>query len=146
MLDMSFQLLAFFILTFQAPSLESRIDLELPIGPAALPPAIQQPRPGQPAVPPSDLQTELRLDAEAGPGGQLASLRLEGASLADTAELERRLLAYKRLLEGAAPRLIVRASSSLRYEEAARILGALSRAGVTQIRLAPALEAEGPSP
>ncbi len=37
MLDMAFQLLAFFILTFQAPSGESRIDLDLPAAPAALP-------------------------------------------------------------------------------------------------------------
>ena len=30
MLDMAFQLLAFFILTFQAPSLETHLDLYLP--------------------------------------------------------------------------------------------------------------------
>ena len=37
MLDMAFQLLAFFILTFQAPSLETHVDLYLPSVAAALP-------------------------------------------------------------------------------------------------------------
>ena len=37
MLDMAFQLLAFFVLTFQAPSSETRLDLDLPATPAALP-------------------------------------------------------------------------------------------------------------
>ena len=37
MLDMAFQLLAFFILTFKAPSAETHIDLYLPATPAALP-------------------------------------------------------------------------------------------------------------
>ena len=37
MLDMAFQLLAFFILTFKAPSAETHIDLHLPTTPAALP-------------------------------------------------------------------------------------------------------------
>ena len=37
MLDMAFQLLAFFILTFKAPSAETHIDLHLPATPAALP-------------------------------------------------------------------------------------------------------------
>ena len=41
MLDMAFQLLAFFILTFKAPSAETHIDLHLPTTPAALPAAPQ---------------------------------------------------------------------------------------------------------
>src|SRR4029077_19446244 len=36
MLDMAFQLLAFFILTFKAPSAETHLDLELPATPVAL--------------------------------------------------------------------------------------------------------------
>ena len=43
MLDMAFQLLAFFILTFKAPSAETHIDLHLPATPAALP---RRPGPG----------------------------------------------------------------------------------------------------
>ena len=39
MLDMAFQLLAFFVLTFQAPSAETHLDLHLPATPAALPAA-----------------------------------------------------------------------------------------------------------
>src|SRR4029077_7376236 len=37
MLDMAFQLLAFFVLTFQAPSAETHLDLNLPATPVALP-------------------------------------------------------------------------------------------------------------
>ena len=37
MLDMAFQLLAFFILTFKPPSDETHVDLDLPATPAALP-------------------------------------------------------------------------------------------------------------
>ncbi len=37
MLDMAFQLLAFFILTFKDPSAETHVDLDLPATPAALP-------------------------------------------------------------------------------------------------------------
>ncbi len=37
MLDMAFQLLAFFVLTFQVPSRETRIDLDLPAAPVTLP-------------------------------------------------------------------------------------------------------------
>ena len=39
MLDMAFQLLAFFVLTFKAPTAETHIDLHLPATPAALPSA-----------------------------------------------------------------------------------------------------------
>lgn len=39
MLDMAFQLLAFFILTFKAPSAETHLDLDLPATPVALPAA-----------------------------------------------------------------------------------------------------------
>ena len=37
MLDMAFQLLAFFVLTFQAPTSETHLDLTLPATPAAMP-------------------------------------------------------------------------------------------------------------
>ena len=48
MLDMAFQLLAFFILTFKAPSAETHLDLDLPATPVALPAASEaklSPRP-----------------------------------------------------------------------------------------------------
>ena len=37
MLDMAFQLLAFFVLTFREPTAETHLDLDLPATPAALP-------------------------------------------------------------------------------------------------------------
>src|SRR5271167_4224526 len=50
MLDMAFQLMAFFVLTFQAPSAETHLDLDLPATPVALPGAPQgkaEPKPAR---------------------------------------------------------------------------------------------------
>ena len=54
MLDMAFQLLAFFILTFKAPSAETHLDLDLPATPVALPAASRgeaHPTPAQSSTP-----------------------------------------------------------------------------------------------
>ena len=73
MLDMSFQLLAFFILTFQAPSGETRIDLYLPVGPGGAgrrrPAGRRGRRPGRAAA--DDLETDLVVRAEADELGDL---------------------------------------------------------------------------
>src|SRR5512142_3570790 len=66
MLDMAFQLLAFFVLTFQAPSAETHLDLDLPATPAALPGAPQgkaEPRPSRSVD--TDLEDDLWVRAEA---------------------------------------------------------------------------------
>jgi len=137
MLDMSFQLLAFFILTFQAPTGESRIDLYLPAAPAAIaiaPEGSTAPRSGTTAA--SDLETDLVVRAESDELGDLVSLTLQGSSVPDTEALRDRLLRYRSQLEGEPIRVRLVADERLRFQEAARILGACSAAGVDAIRLA----------
>lgn len=146
MLDMAFQLLAFFVLTFQVPSREARLDLYLPAGPVALPGQ------GKPATGPaasraeSDLETSLVVRAEAGPGGALKSLRLGEAPLPDPEALGDSLRRYADLLEGRPLRVVLVADDALRYEVAADLVGTCSTAGAEAIHLAdPASDGEGTS-
>lgn len=133
-LDMAFQLLAFFILTFRPPSRESRIDLYLPTAPSTLPNAprgrVLAPRPDDP-----DLENDLQIHATADDRGGLSSLRLGETAVRDASDLEARVREYSRLMSGKVLRVSFVAPDSLRYEEAARIVGACEAAGVTMIRL-----------
>ena len=139
MLDMAFQLLAFFILTFKPPSAETHVDLDLPATPAALP-ARSEGR----AVPrysrkvDTDLENDLLVRAEADDLGDLKALRLGEADVPDLPTLGRRLRRYAQLLEGRALRVRLVADDRLSYEPAAQIIATCSAAGVSAIRLAPA--------
>jgi biopolymer transport protein ExbD len=139
-LDMAFQLLAFFILTFRAPSREARIDLYLPTAAATLPTVprgrVLAPKPDDP-----DLENDLQVRATADARGNLASLRLGETVVRDPRDLEARVREYARLLNGKPLRVSFVAPDALRYEEAARIVGACQAAGVTAVRL---VEPEGP--
>jgi biopolymer transport protein ExbD len=141
-LDMAFQLLAFFILTFRPPSRESRIDLYLPSAPSTLPNAargrVLAPKPDDP-----DLENDLLVRATADGRGGLASLRLGENAVRDASDLQARIRQYSSLLNGKVLRVSFVAPDSLRYEEAARIVGACEAAGVNSIRL---IEPGGPQP
>jgi len=136
MLDMAFQLLAFFILTFKPPSAETHIDLDLPATPVALPAASRgsaQPTPARNVD--TDLENDLLVRAEADDLGDLKILKLGEAPVADLATLGKRLRLYTQLLEGKPLRVRLVADDSLRYEPAARIIATCSAAGVAAIRL-----------
>jgi biopolymer transport protein ExbD len=138
MLDMAFQLLAFFVLAFKPPSAETHLDLDLPATPAALPSASQgnaQPRPARNVD--TDLENDLLVRAEADDLGDLKALRLGEAWLPDVATLGNRLRRYNQLLEGRPLRVRLVADDNLRYEPAARIIAVCSAAGVAAIRLTP---------
>ncbi len=142
-LDMAFQLLAFFILTFRAPSREAKIDLYLPSTPAALPAS-----PGgrvRSAAPANevDQETDLLVRAEADASGKLRTLRLGEAPIESPEALGERLGRYRGVLAGQPLRVRLVADDSLLYEEAARIIGACSAAGVDSIRLSSS--GKGPS-
>jgi biopolymer transport protein ExbD len=137
MLDMAFQLLAFFVLTFQAPSAETHLDLDLPATPLALPGA---PR-GNAEPPPArrvdtDLENDLFVRVEADDLGDLRSIRLGEAVVPDLTTLGDRLRRYVEIMEGRPLRVRLVADDHLRYEEAARVLAACSAAGVANVRLA----------
>jgi biopolymer transport protein ExbD len=145
MLDMAFQLLAFFILTFQSPTSETRLDLYLPTTPIALP---GSPRGQARATPPRrselDLENDLRIRAEADELGDLKSLRLGDTPLPDLEALADRLRRYNSVLEGKPLRVRLSADDRLRYEVAAQIIGTCNAVGVASIRLADPATAEGP--
>lgn len=137
MLDMAFQLMAFFVLTFQAPTLETHLDLYLPAAPAALPTAPKgMARPGAVPTKTDDLENNLLLRAEADELGELRSLRLGEAPLEDIPTLRDRLTRYVRVLEGKPLRVRIAADDRLRYELAARLIAACGAAGVATVRLA----------
>src|SRR5262249_2098684 len=138
MLDMAFQLLAFFILTFKAPSAETHVDLDLPATPAALPAAAEgraQPRPARTVD--TDLENDLLVRVQADDLGDLKSIRLGERDLPNSPERGQRLRRYTQLLEGRPLRVRIVADDRLRYEPAAQIIATCSAAGVSSIRLAP---------
>lgn len=136
MLDMSFQLLAFFILTFQAPSGETRIDLLLPARAAALPGDAEAPR----AAGTSDREdadvTNVEVNAASDGSGRLARLTLAGAEVESVEALRTRLERTVGLLDDRRVRVRLSADDALRYEDAARVISAIDRAGVAMVRLA----------
>ena len=138
MLDMAFQLLAFFILTFKPPSAETHIDLDLPATPAALPTASEgRASPRRSRRVDTDLENDLLLRAESDDLGDLKVLRLGEATLPDLPTLGQRLRRYIKLLDGRPLRVRLVADDRLRYEPAAQIIATCSAAGVAAIRLAP---------
>ena len=132
-LDMAFQLLAFFILTFRPPSGETRLDLYLPSTPAALP---SSPAGGAGPVDLDDpgLDADLVVRVAIGPD-RVPAISLGETPIADSDDLQKRLRAYAGLLEDRSLRVRLEAPDSLPYEVAARLIGACSAAGVSSVRL-----------
>lgn len=138
MLDMAFQLLAFFIITFKPPTAETHLDLDLPATPVALPSASLGNAPPVPAKNvDTDLENDLLVRAEADDLGDLKGLKLGEAPVPDLATLGKRLRLYTQLLEGKPLRVRLVADDKLRYEPAARIIAMCSASGVAAIRLTP---------
>jgi biopolymer transport protein ExbD len=137
MLDMAFQLLAFFILTFKPPSAETHFVLDLPATPAALPGAsMGRAEAFSPRRVDSDLENDLWVRAQADELGDLKAIRLGDASVPDLPSLGERLQRYIQILDGRPLRVRLVADDGLRYEEAARVMTVCSAAGVSSIRLA----------
>ena len=153
MLDMAFQLLAFFILTFKAPSAETHIDLYLPATPAALPleprgqarptrRARNRCRPGERPVRP---RRGRRPGGSRGlaAGGSRAYRTFPPSAAASAATPGSWATAPLRV------RLV--ADDRLHYKTAARIIATCSAAGITSVGLAlpgaiPALRGLPPGP
>ncbi len=137
MLDMAFQLLAFFVLTFQPPSSETRIDLYLPSAPSALPKPGEGPSEPMPSTEDLDLENDLILRARSGADGRLTGLELSGERISGGIDaLGERLTRYASLLGDQPLRVRLVADDSLSYDDAAKILGTLEISQVSAIRLA----------
>ena len=137
MLDMAFQLLAYFIRTFKVPTAETHLDLLLPTTPAALPTASRGlARPTSSPIVDADLENDLIVRAEADDLGDLKSLRLGEADVPNLDALSARLKRYIELLGNRPLRVRLIADDRLMYEPAARIIAICSAAGVATIRLA----------
>jgi biopolymer transport protein ExbD len=147
MLDMAFQLLAFFVLTFQAPSAETHLDLYLPTTPLALPGATQgkaQPTPARHVD--TDLENDLIVRARSNDLGDMTAIRLGEVTLPDLETLGDRLRRYLKFLDGAPLRVRIVADDGLRYEQAARVISTCAAAGVTSIRLTDPTRQPEPAP
>jgi biopolymer transport protein ExbD len=137
MLDMAFQLLAFFILTFKPPTAETHIDLHLPTTPAAIPSAARgMARPTSSRTIDADLENDLLIRAEADDLGDLKTIRLGEAVVPDLKTLNDRLRRYIGLMGDRPLRVRLIADDRLMYEPAARIIAVCSAAGVSAVRLA----------
>ena len=137
MLDMAFQLMAFFVLTFQSPSSETRLDLHLPTSPAALPGGAR----GAPTASPSrradlDIENDLVVRVESDGRGAIRSIALGESTIHDLDTLGDRLRRYAKVLGDRPLRVRLVADDRLLYENAARIVGIFTEAGVGSIRLA----------
>ena len=136
MLDMAFQLLAFFVLTFKPPSSETHIDLELPTTPIALPGTPEGRAPRVTLKVDSDFENDLWIRIEANDLGDMKAIRLGDSEVPDLPTLGRRLKRYGELLRNRPLRVRLAADDRLRYEEAARVLTTCDAAGIESIRLA----------
>jgi len=136
MLDMAFQLLAFFILTFKPPTSEMHVDLYLPVAAVAMPTKPEgRARPDSARVE-LELENDLLVRAEADELGDLKALRLVDTPVPDPDALGDRLRRYSQTLGDQPLRVRISADDRLRYEPAARIIAACSAAGVASIRIA----------
>jgi len=123
MLDMAFQLLAFFILTFKPAPVEGQVLLRMPP-----PQAVTNINSGQKAGseaentnPVQGLNT-LLISAIAHPDGTLRQMAVGEAPVAGLTALERKLQAIFSEPSGAFDQVIVQVDGKLRYEELMRII------------------------
>lgn len=138
MLDMTFQLLSFFILTFSPQSaLEGKIAFSLPAQPGSSPSA---PEPPGPICFPEDLPEKLTLFVRTGGAGKgnISALVIETAAgptpVADLANL-RRLLEARRA-DAARTQVSIAADSQLRYACLMDVMDACLAAGFPNVGFA----------
>jgi biopolymer transport protein ExbD len=134
MLDMAFQLLAFFILTFRPSPIESQFLLHLP--PAVPVTNVQAPANANDPAPQGNLFAEkvLTMRLLADPAGRLASVRLELATVfdgpanaANLALLDERLKQLFGIENGPYEQVFIRVDSDLQYEDFMKVLDVCQR-------------------
>jgi biopolymer transport protein ExbD len=144
MLDMAFQLLTFFILTFKPGPVEGRVDLRMP-PPQAIGPVDQLRPPPGPKVENKNLTPNLNtltITAFAKPDGSLASLAVGEAMLGVDKKL--RALSDKLSAIFADPgnpfeQVIVQVSGDLRYDEVMRVVEVCTKQPLPRTKKLPKL-------
>src|SRR5687767_3731629 len=123
MLDMAFQLLAFFILTFKPAPVEGQVLLRMPP-----PQAVTNINSGQKAGSDADNTNPIQglntllISAIAHPDGTLRQMAVGEAPIAGLTALDRKLAAIFSEPSGAFDQVIIQVDSKLRYEELMRII------------------------
>jgi biopolymer transport protein ExbD len=130
MLDMAFQLLAFFVLTFRVAPTEGQIEAKLP---PAGPPVLK----GDPA----DLDTRdvYRLKVDAAPTGEIALIRLAGPARTEGEVARKELLAQLQALPrpSGGVAITIESSRDLHYSQLMEIMDVCKKAGHAGVGLAP---------
>lgn len=143
MLDVVFNILAFFVMTFSPPEAEKNFDVNLP------PPLAGAVAAGAQEMPPDDVEPELfesiTITLTAGPGGRLGGIRLEQKPIpvrgpGGAGELARELRLMAGALRGAGKDTMrtatIVASGQLKYEALIAAVDACYQANLTKINFA----------
>lgn len=121
MLDMAFQLLAFFILTFKPQTIEQMIALHLPPPKDVRTEAAntKKPDPNDPVV---ESLTTLRITVGAQPNGTLGSVSLEGAPFPNLAMFGDRLKGLLNAKDNPFEQIIMEVAPELKHEEMMKVV------------------------
>ncbi len=129
MLDMAFQLLTFFILTFRPAPIEGEIRMRMP---EAMP-LTQNRTPGQAAgsneknLDPLAQLTTLRITVLSKPDGSVRQVAVGDSQMGNVAALERKLHEVFSERANAFDQVVVEAGSNLSYESLMRVVDVCSR-------------------
>jgi biopolymer transport protein ExbD len=150
-LDMAFQILAFFIVTFNPATMEGQLEMAMPASGEA---KAQDPSKEDPTVP-SETELDLKSDwtvtvetFKSGEVGKISGLRIEGLDNVQEPvpgdpnadpELEylRRFLAKKRESGSNKDGIKIRAAANLKYLYVAKVMDACRKAGFKSVGFAP---------
>lgn len=144
MLDMSFQLLNFFILTFKLMPTEGQLSINLPKVDAT-----DSPPPLEP-LPPEDKKDEYTISVHAGAGGEVALLGLKGPTVnSDNIKNFGDLLAQLKAIPKPAGRgaegisITIESANDLIYARLIDIMDLCKRAGYDSVNLMPMKKERG---
>jgi biopolymer transport protein ExbD len=144
MLDMSFQLLSFFIITFRPMPTEGQLAINLPKVDAT-----ESPPPLEP-LPPDDKKDEYTITVHAGAGGEVALLGLKGPTVnSENIKNFGDLLAQLRAIPKPAGRgaegvsITIESSNDLKYYRLIDLMDLCKRAGYESVNLMPMRKERG---
>jgi len=132
MLDVAFQLLTFFILTFKPAPLELQFDLNLlPTAPQTEPEP-EPPPEDQPSDEPAPMQS-FQVELFADPSGELERLRFEEFRFDDLASFRQRLEEILNDPDLAFDEAMVRVDPDLDWEHLVQVLNLFADLGLTKV-------------